>query len=50
MALAVCMANMCMLVNLLNVYFTLSEKELKKKWENLRTQYTRYKKLAPSGV
>ncbi|XP_037611162.1 uncharacterized protein wu:fb74b10 [Sebastes umbrosus] len=24
-----------------------SEKELKKKWDSLRTQYTRYKKLAP---
>ncbi|KAI9514552.1 hypothetical protein NQZ68_032193 [Dissostichus eleginoides] len=27
----------------------LSEKELKKKWDSLRTQYTRYRKLAPSG-
>ncbi|KAL3044878.1 hypothetical protein OYC64_013200 [Pagothenia borchgrevinki] len=26
-----------------------SEKELRKKWDSLRTQYTRYKKLAPSG-
>ncbi|KAF3834696.1 hypothetical protein F7725_027254 [Dissostichus mawsoni] len=25
------------------------KKELKKKWDSLRTQYTRYKKLAPSG-
>ncbi|KAF7708774.1 uncharacterized protein LOC124385086 [Silurus meridionalis] len=27
----------------------ISEKELKKRWESLRTQYIRYKKLAPSG-
>ncbi|XP_010769947.1 transcription factor Adf-1-like [Notothenia coriiceps] len=27
----------------------LPEKELRKKWDSLRTQYTRYKKLAPSG-
>lgn len=29
------------------LYF--SEKFLKKRWESLRTQYTRYKKLPPSG-
>ncbi|KAI9518423.1 hypothetical protein NQZ68_037177, partial [Dissostichus eleginoides] len=27
----------------------LSEKELKKKWDSLRTQYTRCRRLAPSG-
>ncbi|KAI9522520.1 hypothetical protein NQZ68_035364 [Dissostichus eleginoides] len=27
----------------------LSEKELRKKWDSLRTQYTRYRKLGPSG-
>ncbi|KAI9519187.1 hypothetical protein NQZ68_030719 [Dissostichus eleginoides] len=26
-----------------------SEKELRKKWDSLRTSYTRYRKLAPSG-
>ncbi|XP_020509335.1 uncharacterized protein [Labrus bergylta] len=28
----------------------ISEKELKKKWESLRTQYTRYKRLPPPGT
>ncbi|XP_034719615.1 uncharacterized protein LOC117938817 [Etheostoma cragini] len=27
----------------------ISEKETKKKWESLRTQFTRYRKLSPSG-
>ncbi|XP_034089146.1 uncharacterized protein LOC117557421 [Gymnodraco acuticeps] len=27
----------------------LSEKELKRKWDSLRTQYTRYRRLSPSG-
>ncbi|KAF3833282.1 hypothetical protein F7725_026947, partial [Dissostichus mawsoni] len=27
----------------------MEEKELRKKWDSLRTQYTRYRKLAPSG-
>ncbi|XP_056324934.1 uncharacterized protein LOC130238073 [Danio aesculapii] len=27
----------------------ISDKELKKRWESLRTQYSRYKKLPPSG-
>ncbi|KAM6965859.1 uncharacterized protein LKV04_018355 [Tautogolabrus adspersus] len=28
----------------------LSEKELKKRWDSLRTQYTRYKRLPPAGT
>ncbi|KAL1005899.1 hypothetical protein UPYG_G00065330 [Umbra pygmaea] len=28
---------------------SISEKELKKRWESLRTQYSRYKRLPPSG-
>ena len=34
---------------LLLLLLGLSEKELIKRWTSLRTQYTRYKKLAPSG-
>ncbi|XP_060915069.1 uncharacterized protein wu:fb74b10 [Labrus mixtus] len=33
----------------LKMRLCLSEKELKKRWDSLRTQYARYKRLAPPG-